>query len=186
MQDTIVNVQPRSSRQGKMMTRDGGSIPIRANYMALRNEKGTIVGGLTTFHDLTLVQQLKQAMSDRYTFHDMIGRSPAIQKIFDMINVVAATDATILIEGATGTGKDLLAKVVHSASLRSDRPFVKVNCGALPETLLESELFGYKKGAFPRSEKAADQVLALPVFPELTPGDMDYVVESIAKFFHGA
>ena len=153
MQETIVSGQPRSSRQGKMMTRDGGSIPIRANYMALRNEKGTIVGGLTTFHDLTLMQQLKQAMSDRYTFHDMIGRSPAIQKIFDMINVVAATDATILIEGATGTGKDLLAKVVHSASRRSDQPFVKVNCAAIPDNLLESEMFGYVKGAFTGAER---------------------------------
>ena len=153
MQDTIVSGQPRSSRRGKMMTRDGASIPIRANYMALRNEKGTIVGGLTTFHDLTLMQQLKQAMSDRYTFHDMIGRSLAIQKIFDMINVVAATDATILIEGATGTGKDLLAKVVHSASRRSDRPFVKVNCAAIPDNLLESEMFGYVKGAFTGAER---------------------------------
>ena len=153
MQDTIVNGQPRSSRQGKMMTRDGGSIPIRTNYMALRSEKGTIVGGLTTFHDLTLVQQLKQAMSDRYTFHDMIGRSPAMQKIFEVINVVAATDATILIEGATGTGKDLLAKVIHSAGRRSDRPFVKVNCAAIPDNLLESEMFGYVKGAFTGAEK---------------------------------
>lgn len=153
MQDTIVNGQPRSSRQGKMMTRDGGSIPIRANYMALRSEKGTIVGGLTTFHDLTLVQQLKQAMSDRYTFHDMIGRSPAMQKIFEVINVVAATDATILIEGATGTGKDLLAKVIHSAGRRSDRPFVKVNCAAIPDNLLESEMFGYVKGAFTGAER---------------------------------
>ncbi|MGD9326321.1 MAG: sigma 54-interacting transcriptional regulator, partial [Desulfobacterales bacterium] len=153
MQDTIVNGQPRSSRQGKMMTRDGGSIPIRANYMALRSEKGMIVGGLTTFHDLTLVQQLKQAMSDRYTFHDMIGRSPAMQKIFEMINVVAVTDATILIEGATGTGKDLLAKVIHSAGRRSDRPFVKVNCAAIPDNLLESEMFGYVKGAFTGAER---------------------------------
>jgi len=153
MQDTIVNGQPRSSRQGKMMTRDGGSIPIRANYIALRNEKGTIVGGLTTFHDLTLVQQLKQAMRDRYTFHDMIGRGPAMQKIFEMINVVATTDATILIEGATGTGKDLLAKVIHSASRRSDQPFVKVNCAAIPDNLLESEMFGYVKGAFTGAEK---------------------------------
>ena len=153
MQDTIVNGQPRSSQQGKMMTRDGGSIPIRTNYMALRSEKGTIVGGLTTFHDLTLVQQLKQAMSDRYTFHDMIGRSPAMQKIFEVINVVAATDATILIEGATGTGKDLLAKVIHSAGRRSDRPFVKVNCAAIPDNLLESEMFGYVKGAFTGAEK---------------------------------
>ena len=153
MQDTIVTGQSRSSRQGKMTTRDGGSIPIRANYMALQNEKGTIVGGLTTFHDLTLVQQLKQAMRDRYTFHDMIGRSPAMQKIFEMVDVVAATDATILIEGATGTGKDLLAKVIHSASRRSEKPFVKVNCAAIPDNLLESEMFGYVKGAFTGAER---------------------------------
>ncbi len=153
MQDTIVNGQSRSSREGKMMTRDGVPIPIRANYMSLRNEKGTIVGGLTTFHDLTLVQQLKQAMRDRYTFHDMIGRSPAMLKIFEMINVVAATDATILIEGATGTGKDLLAKVIHSASRRIDKPFVKVNCAAIPDNLLESEMFGYVKGAFTGAER---------------------------------
>jgi len=135
------------------MTRDGVPIPIRANYMALRNEKGMIVGGLMTFHDLTLVQQLKQAMRDRYTFHDMIGKSPAMQKIFEMINVVAATDATILIEGATGTGKDLLAKVIHSASQRFDKPFVKVNCAAIPDNLLESEIFGYVKGAFTGAER---------------------------------
>ena len=153
MQDTIVNGQPRSSRQGKMMTRDGGTMPIRAKYMALRNEKGTIVGGLTTFHDLTLVQQLKQAMKDRYTFHDMIGKSPTMHQIFEMINVVAATDATILIEGATGTGKDLLAKVIHSASQRVDKPFVKVNCAAIPDNLLESEMFGYVKGAFTGAER---------------------------------
>ena len=153
MQDTIVNGQSRSSRQGKMITRDEVPIPIRANYMALRNEKGMIVGGLTTFHDLTLVQQLKQAMRDRYTFHDMIGKSPAMQKIFEMINVVAATDATILIEGATGTGKDLLAKVIRSASPRFDKPFVKVNCAAIPDNLLESEMFGYVKGAFTGAER---------------------------------
>jgi len=153
MQDTIVNGQSRSSRQGKIVTRDGVPIPIRANYMALRNEKGMIVGGLMTFHDLTLVQQLKQAMRDRYTFHDMIGKSPAMQKIFEMINVVATTDATILIEGETGTGKDLLAKVIHSASPRSDQPFVKVNCAAIPDNLLESEMFGYVKGAFTGAER---------------------------------
>jgi PAS domain S-box-containing protein len=153
MQDTIISGRARSSREGKMMTRDGVPIPIRANYMALRNEKGSIVGGLTTFHDLTLVQQLNQAMRDRYTFHDMIGRSPEMQKIFETIQVVAATDATILIEGATGTGKDLLAKVIHSASRRYDKPFVKVNCAAIPDNLLESEMFGYVKGAFTGAER---------------------------------
>jgi PAS domain S-box-containing protein len=153
MKDTIVDGLSRSSRQGKMITRDGVIIPIRANYMALRNEKGTVVGGLTTFHDLTLVLQLNQAMKDRYTFHDMIGKSPRMQHIFEMVNVVADTDATILIEGATGTGKDLLAKVIHSASRRSDKPFVKVNCAAIPDNLLESEMFGYVKGAFTGAEQ---------------------------------
>ena len=153
LRETIVDGVSRGSRRGKMNTRDGMTIPIRANYMALRNEKGTVVGGLTTFHDLTLVHQLDQAMRDRYTYHDMIGRSPVIQKIFEMVNVVAATDATILIEGSTGTGKDLLAKVIHSASRRSDKPFVKVNCAAIPDNLLESEMFGYVKGAFTGAER---------------------------------
>ena len=153
LKDTIVDGISRNSGQGKMTTRDGVTIPIRANYMALRNEKGTVVGGLTTFHDLTLVLQLKQAVKGRYTFHDMIGKSTIMQQIFEMINVVAGTDATILIEGATGTGKDLLAKVIHSASRRSDKPFVKVNCAAIPDNLLESEMFGYVKGAFTGAEK---------------------------------
>jgi transcriptional regulator with PAS, ATPase and Fis domain len=99
------------------------------------------------------VEQLKQAMRNRYTFHDMIGRSPAMQKIFEMVDVVAATDATILIEGATGTGKDLLAKVIRSASRRSEKPLVKVNCAAIPDNLLESEMFGYVKGAFTGAER---------------------------------
>ena len=153
LRETIVDGMTRGSRRGKMNTRDGVTIPIRADYMALRNEKGTVVGGLTTFHDLTLVHQLDQAMRDRYTFHDMIGKSPHLQKIFDMVNVVAATDATILIEGSTGTGKDLLAKVIHSASRRSGKPFIKVNCAAIPDNLLESEMFGYVKGAFTGAER---------------------------------
>jgi PAS domain S-box-containing protein len=153
LKDTVVDGVSRSSRDGRMSTHDGVIIPIRANYMALKNEKGTVVGGLTTFHDLTLVHQLKQAMRDRYTFHDMIGKSPAMQKLFEMVNVVAPTDATILIEGTTGTGKDLLAKVIHSASRRTEKPFVKVNCAAIPDTLLESEMFGYVKGAFTGAEK---------------------------------
>lgn len=153
LKDTIADGKTRSNRRGEMITRDGAPIPVRINLMALINEKGTVVGGLATFHDLTLVQQLKQATRQRYTFHDMIGKSPAMEKIFEMVNVVAKTDATILIEGATGTGKDLLARVVHSISRRADKPFVKVNCAAIPDNLLESEMFGYVKGAFTGAEK---------------------------------
>jgi transcriptional regulator with PAS, ATPase and Fis domain len=82
----------------------------------------------------------------------MVGKAPAIQKIFEIIPVVASSDATILIEGPTGTGKDLLAKVIHNVSKRAEKPMVKVNCAALPDNLLESEMFGYAKGAFTGAE----------------------------------
>ena len=121
--------------------------------MALKNEENRIVGGLATISDLSLMYQLNSAISDRYTFYDMVGKDPAIQKIFETLPVVAASDATVLIEGPTGTGKDVLAKVIHNASLRSKKPLVKVNCAALPDNLLESEMFGYVKGAFTGADK---------------------------------
>ncbi|MCB2146840.1 MAG: sigma 54-interacting transcriptional regulator [Deltaproteobacteria bacterium] len=153
LKDSIASGKTRSSHQGRMTDRDGVTIPIRANYMALRNEKNVIVGGLATFHDMTLAHQLNRAISNRYTFHDMVGKDPAMQKIFEMVAVVAPSQATVLVEGATGTGKDLLAKVIHSASPRAAKPLVKVNCAAIPENLIESEIFGYVKGAFTGAER---------------------------------
>jgi len=146
--ETIADGQARSSSEGELRTRDGQIIPVRANFMALKNEDGRIVGGLATISDLSLKYQFNSEIKGRYTFYDMVGKDPAIQKIFEIIPVVAASDATILIEGPTGTGKDVLAKVIHNASSRSKNPLVKVNCAALPDNLLESEMFGYVKGAF--------------------------------------
>ncbi|MBW1828521.1 MAG: sigma 54-interacting transcriptional regulator [Deltaproteobacteria bacterium] len=153
LKESIDNGSTRSSHHGKITTKDGETIPVRANYMALKNKKNTIVGGLTTFHDLTLIHQLKQAISGRYTFHDMVGKDPTMQQIFEKVSVIAETDATVIIEGATGTGKDLLAKIIHSTSKRVGKPFVKVNCAALPDNLLESEMFGYVKGAFTGADR---------------------------------
>jgi two-component system response regulator HydG len=96
---------------------------------------------------------LQRAITNRYTFADMIGKDPSIQKVFDIVPVIAESDATVLIEGPTGTGKDLLAKVIHNASRRAKKSRVKVNCAALPDNLLESEMFGYVKGAFTGADK---------------------------------
>ena len=148
IKDAVSSGRARSIHKGRLIDKYGDEIPIRANYMALRDEKGGIVGGLATFQDMTLVHQFNQAIRGRYTYHDMIGKSPLMQRIFEMVPVVAASNATVLIEGATGTGKDLLAKIIHATSERRDRPFVKINCAAVPESLLESEFFGYAKGAF--------------------------------------
>ncbi len=153
LKKSIEDEKPRSNRKGVLTTKDGRTIPIRANYMALRNEQGRIVGGLATIQDLSLLYQLNRAITNRYTFADMIGKSPSIQKIFEILPVVSDSEATVLIEGPTGTGKDLLAKVIHNASRRAKKPMVKVNCAALPDNLLESEMFGYVKGAFTGADR---------------------------------
>jgi PAS domain S-box-containing protein len=153
LQDAVADGRSRSVHQGRLIGKFGESVPIRSNYMALRNEKGTIVGGLATFQDMTLVHQLDQAIRKRYTFQDMIGKSASMQRLFGMIPMVADSQATVLIEGPTGTGKDLLARIIHSSSPRKNKPWVKINCAAMPENLLESELFGYARGAFTGAER---------------------------------
>jgi DNA-binding NtrC family response regulator len=91
---------------------------------------------------------LQKRIRDQESFHEMIGFSPKIQKVFDSIRLISKTDATVLITGESGTGKDLAARAIHGRSSRSSGPYVAVNCPNLPENILESELFGYKKGAF--------------------------------------
>ena len=91
---------------------------------------------------------LKAQLRERYGLPGLIAQSPAMQTVLDLVERVAPTDATVLIQGESGTGKEVIAKAVHHASPRAARPFVAVNCGAVPETLLESELFGYVRGAF--------------------------------------
>jgi len=151
--ETVADGSPRSIDESWMLTRGGGPLPVKLNIVALKNKEGKMMGGLVTLGDLSLKHQLDSAVKDRYTFYDMVGRAPAMQRIFDIIPVVAETDATVLIEGPTGTGKDLLAKVIHQASRRAKRPLVKVNCAALPDNLLESEMFGYVRGAFTGADR---------------------------------
>ena len=91
---------------------------------------------------------LRSYLKDKYKFENIIGVSFPMQKVFELIEKVADTGATVLITGESGVGKELVARAVHYNSSRKDRPLVVVNCGAIPETLLESELFGYEKGAF--------------------------------------
>jgi DNA-binding NtrC family response regulator len=92
--------------------------------------------------------QLKEALDHKYAFDNIVGRSPNMQEIFHTVARVAPTRATVLVCGESGVGKDLIARAIHQHSPRKDRPFVKINCTALPENLMESELFGYEKGAF--------------------------------------
>jgi transcriptional regulator with PAS, ATPase and Fis domain len=94
------------------------------------------------------VVRLKKEVESRYHFHQLIGKSPSMQKIYDLIERISNSSNNVLITGESGTGKELVAKAIHYSGTRKDGPFIAVNCPAIPETLLESELFGYKRGAF--------------------------------------
>ncbi len=91
---------------------------------------------------------LREQLKERYSFYNIVGRSNKMREVFEMIDKVSASDATVIIRGESGTGKELVANAIHYNSLRTEGPFIKVNCAALPETLMESELFGHEKGAF--------------------------------------
>lgn len=131
-----------------IVNRQGQRVPIRVATALLKDSSGKIIGGVETFQDMTQVEQLRKQLHSRYSFEDIIGRSPAMLQLFDLLPLVAASSSTVLIEGASGTGKELFARAIHHLSPRSKKPFVAINCAALPDTLLESELFGFKAGAF--------------------------------------
>jgi PAS domain S-box-containing protein len=128
-------------------------LPISVSTAILRDADGEVIGGVETFRDLSQVEDLRRELEGRYTFSDIIGRSPAMQALFELLPVVAESDSSVLIHGASGTGKELVARAIHDLSSRGSGRFVAINCGALPDTLLESELFGHKAGSFTDARK---------------------------------
>ena len=136
-----------------ILKKGGQKVPISISTAVLKNERGHIIGGVETFRDLSAIEELKKELSQKYTVGDIISKNHLIHDIFSILPNIAESDSTVLIQGASGTGKELFAKAIHNLSRRKTKPFIKVNCGALPDTLLESELFGYVKGAFTDAKK---------------------------------
>ena len=140
--ETIVNLEVN------ILNRDNKEIPISISTAVVRDESGKVVGAVETFRDLSLIKELHKEIAKQYFFQDILGRSKSMLELFQILPDISQSDATVLIEGESGTGKELFAAAIHNLSSRKQKPLIKVNCAALPETLLESELFGYKKGAF--------------------------------------
>ena len=153
LRKTMKTGKPIVNAMAYSINKAGKRTPIRISTALLQNSSGAIIGGVETFQDLSQVEQLRKELESRYTFEDIIGRSPVMLDLFQIVPQIAESSSTVLIEGASGTGKELFARAIHNRSPRRDHPFVAVNCAALPDTLLESELFGYKTGAFTGAQK---------------------------------
>jgi PAS domain S-box-containing protein len=150
---TFASGKPIVNATAHIITNCGRQIPIRISTAVLRDKKGKIIGGVETFQDIRQLEELRKELYRRHTFEDIVGRSPVMMKLFDILPQIAESASTVLIEGASGTGKELFAKAIHHLSPRRKRKFIAINCAALPDSLLESELFGYKAGAFTDAKK---------------------------------
>lgn len=136
------------SGEGDIIDAGRKKIAIRLTASPLRGDNDRLDGIMMVLEDISLLHELDRKIHQSGAPAALIGHSPKMEEIYELLPVLACTDATVLITGETGTGKDLLAEAIHMASKRADHPFVKVNSGAIPEALLESELFGHKRGAF--------------------------------------
>ncbi len=150
---TMENGTPIINRSAFIIDARGRRIPISVSTALLRDTTHKVVGGVETFRDLSLVEELRKELKSRFQMGDLISQSASMRQIFDVLPHVAASNSTVRIQGETGTGKELLARAIHNLSPRRNKPFIAVNCSALPSSLIESELFGYKAGAFTGANK---------------------------------
>jgi PAS domain S-box-containing protein len=153
LKETFATGRPVINRAIFVVDADGHRVPISISTAMLKDRRGRTIGGVETFRDLSAIEELRRELEQRYSFHDIVGKSDSMLQIFNILPTIAQSDSTVLIEGASGTGKELVARALHHLSDRKDGPMVTVNCGALPDTLLESELFGYRAGAFTDARK---------------------------------
>lgn len=140
--------------------KDGASLPFVKNASLLRDEAGRVLGAVETLTDLSevsardrVISRLRRELHREDGFHGLVGRSPAMSQLFQLLTSAAASEAPVILYGESGTGKELAAAALHRLSPRSQGPFIKVNCAALNESLLESEMFGHVKGAFTGADR---------------------------------
>ncbi|TKB11827.1 sigma-54-dependent Fis family transcriptional regulator [Desulforhopalus sp. IMCC35007] len=180
----IFDQEYSEAKECLLQHKDGHDVPVIKNASVVKDEDGKILGVVETVTDVTELNQARQRaekaalrLGEMHRFENIIGKSQAMQDVYTAIKAAADSDATIIIQGESGTGKELVAGAIHYNSMRKDMPLITVNCSALSESLLESELFGHAKGAYTgalrdrigRFEESAGGTLFLDEIGELSP-----------------
>jgi len=153
LRQTMETTAPIVGRIARIVNAKGNRTPISLSTAILKDGQGSPAGGVCIFRDLTRMEQLRKQIEKDYCCEDIVSSNHRMRQLFEILPPIAESSSTVLIEGETGTGKELFARAIHNLSPRSSKPFVAVNCGAIPDTLLDSELFGYKAGAFTDAKK---------------------------------
>ena len=148
LKKTIETGKRISNKSIYIVNSKGNRTPVSISTAILRDKEGRIIGGVETFRDLSLVEELRKELTGKHTFFDIVSKNKEMHRLFGLLEQVARSDSNVLLQGESGTGKELFAKAIHSLSARGKGPLVTVNLGALPDSLIESELFGHKAGAF--------------------------------------
>ncbi len=148
LRDTLSNHTPVDKARVTIITQDGCEVPIQVSTTLLRGDDSHVIGAVEFFRDMTEVEHLKRRVDKHCAINDIVSNSPIMRRIIDTLPDIAESECNVLIEGPSGSGKELFAEAIHGASPRRYGPYVKLNCAALPASLLESELFGYVRGAF--------------------------------------
>ena len=148
LKDTLKSSVPVENARVTIITRDGCEIPISVSTTMLRDENAEIVGGVEFFRDISEIDYLEKSLERKQALRDIVSVNDKMQKLIALLPDIADSDCSVLIEGPSGCGKELFAKILHNLSPRKYGPYIRINCAALPANLLESELFGYEKGAF--------------------------------------
>ncbi len=148
LKDTLKKHDPVINARVTIINREGCEIPISVSTTLLRNGKDNIIGAVEFFNDISEIEHLKKHLDFSKVREDIVSVNPSMQKLIQLLPDVAESECNVLIQGPSGSGKELFAQAIHNLSPRKYGPYIKINCAALPATLLESELFGYVKGAF--------------------------------------